>query len=1130
MPVGALLSALTLPNFCAIQILGSISQTASHQSRWADRCESTNRLNKYAKHFGFTLASASTVTIELVSSTDPYLFLMSGQGTSGTELAKNDDSGDAELGLQNSRITYAASAGTYTAEATTFGSGATGDFTITVSVASPTNAPPEFGSATYSFSVDEDEANGHTVGTVAATDSDGTVASYSLDDTSLFSISNTGVITVTATDDDGGTGTATVAITVDDVLPSEPRNVVLTPGHAQINVAWTEPDSNGGASIDGYRVRHRATTATAWRYSIIIAASPYTITSLSNGTAYNVEVQARNSLQPPEFGHWSDVETATPVASTLPAVAAPATPTKTAANSSSITVSWAAVTGAAKYRVRYKTGTDDWGEPVDVAAATQYNAVMLDASTTYRFEVSAYGDGTTRRPAWGAWSTELEASTSAAAAVNGCITSLGAISGTSTLQGAWTDECVSSNRRLGTKYARYFSFQLEAVADLTIELVSDEDPYLILMEGAGTSGTVRARNDDSGDDGLGHFNSRITYEAAAGTYTAEATPYRSATTGDFTITIKAVTAPGAPGNVRLARGDQQVVVTWDPPENDGGAPITGYRVRYRSETADEDNGPGRSRRDVVDPNTLWNFRPWQEPAASGNRTEIASTFEEATAFLFEIQARNAEVADTDRFGAWSQRRTNQRPAFALSPYRINVSEDAEQNGSVGVVSATDPEGDSVSYALAGTDIFQINQTTGQITAAIALSGRGGTTYTMTATASDGFNLPVGVEVLITVELGTPPAVTPPTVSFASDGVTVDTEFTLPRDGFRYRLVLYKHLTSTTREVVSDHSPDFGDDAYAFFIGDAPDSTEEYFVGLRACRAGTTDTTGCETEQISTRHSSMSVASVTVEGLDADAIAVGSSTTFNVRVANLAPSQAYRLTVESTDNANASLQICTETAGARGIDIARGRLGFSWELISAYACGNGTAQIQARLKVGGVEIAQSSLEPIITDLPPVPTGVRANGDSEAVALQISVKWEDVGEQYTYELRYGDECVPNPLTGDIIPALCDSTDTQWVSPLSTGDNHLTRSRSDDRYIDSAGLYQIQVRSVWSNIKSEWSKPVYARVTNNIPSISVAAMPFYGHQADNDYFYRLCTNTFPSGVDSAVWADEITNALQQ
>ena len=276
-------------------------------------------------------------------------------------------------------------------------------------------------------------------------------------------------------------------------------------------------------------MRHRPLLATSWNYSGILTALPYIITRLNNGTTYHVEVQARNRLQPPEFGHWSTMKTAIPVASTLTIVDAPAAPSTAGATSSSISISWSAVTGAAKYRVRYKTGSNDWSGPVDVAAATRYTATMLDASTTYRFEVGAYGNGTTHRADWGPWSTHLDASTNAAPVVSGCTTTLGAISGESSYEGSRTNECVSSNRP-ATRYARYYTFELVTAADLTIELVSSTDPYLYLMEGAGTSGTELAKNDDSRDDDLGYYNSRITYEAAAGTYTAEATSYGSTRT------------------------------------------------------------------------------------------------------------------------------------------------------------------------------------------------------------------------------------------------------------------------------------------------------------------------------------------------------------------------------------------------------------------------------------------------------------------------------------------------------------------------------------------------------------------------------------------------------------------------
>ena len=138
--------------------------------------------------------------------------------------------------------------------------------------------------------------------------------------------------------------------------------------------------------------------------------------------------------------------------------------------------------------------------------------------------------------------------------MSGCTTTLGSISGTSTLQGTWTDDCVSSNRP-GTRYARYFTFELATAAEVTIELVSVTDPYLYLMEGAGTSGTELAKNDDSRDSDLGRLNSRIVYDAVAGTYTAEATTYYSRRTGDFTLRINVAVSGKFTTGVTSAESD-----------------------------------------------------------------------------------------------------------------------------------------------------------------------------------------------------------------------------------------------------------------------------------------------------------------------------------------------------------------------------------------------------------------------------------------------------------------------------------------------------------------------------------------------------------------------------------------------
>ena len=87
--------------------------------------------------------------------------------------------------------------------------------------------------------------------------------------------------------------------------PSAPTAPTLTPGNASLGVSWTAPASNGSAITD-YDVRYRACTATPKT----CASSPTwgswtehthdgtgtTISGLTNGTAYQVQVQATNGV------------------------------------------------------------------------------------------------------------------------------------------------------------------------------------------------------------------------------------------------------------------------------------------------------------------------------------------------------------------------------------------------------------------------------------------------------------------------------------------------------------------------------------------------------------------------------------------------------------------------------------------------------------------------------------------------------------------------------------------------------------------------------------------------------------------------------------------------------------------
>ena len=106
-------------------------RTETLTGTWAADCASENRLGRYANFFSFTLEEATEVAIELTSDEDTYLYLLEGMGRDGMALHENDDIVPATD--TNSQIQETLTAGTYTIEATTWGSGVTGTFTLTVS-------------------------------------------------------------------------------------------------------------------------------------------------------------------------------------------------------------------------------------------------------------------------------------------------------------------------------------------------------------------------------------------------------------------------------------------------------------------------------------------------------------------------------------------------------------------------------------------------------------------------------------------------------------------------------------------------------------------------------------------------------------------------------------------------------------------------------------------------------------------------------------------------------------------------------------------------------------------------------------------------------------------------------------
>ena len=115
----------------------------------------------------------------------------------------------------------------------------------------------------------------------------------------------------------------------------------------------------------------------------------------------------------------------------------------------------------------------------------------------------------------------------------------GTVTGTGTTQtspttktlnksGSWSNSGGRSSTSSGNpKYA----FDVTSTGDVTIDLTSNVDTYLYLLN---SSGSVIATNDDGGQG----YNSRKTIRLSPGTYQAVAASYSSGKSGSFNLTVK----------------------------------------------------------------------------------------------------------------------------------------------------------------------------------------------------------------------------------------------------------------------------------------------------------------------------------------------------------------------------------------------------------------------------------------------------------------------------------------------------------------------------------------------------------------------------------------------------------------
>ncbi|MDQ2838125.1 MAG: fibronectin type III domain-containing protein [Actinomycetota bacterium] len=174
--------------------------------------------------------------------------------------------------------------------------------------------------------------------------------------------------------------------------PSAPKNLSTTAGDGSIDLTFDVPDNSGGAAISGYEVSSDG--GNSWATATTTGSGPFTTTvsGLTNGTSYALQVRADNSI-----GNGT-VATADP---TIPDVApaAPTDLTATANGAGSIDLSFTApVANDGSAITGYQESTDGGAHfaPLTVDdSATPITATVsgLTHGTTYAVQVRAVNAG-----------------------------------------------------------------------------------------------------------------------------------------------------------------------------------------------------------------------------------------------------------------------------------------------------------------------------------------------------------------------------------------------------------------------------------------------------------------------------------------------------------------------------------------------------------------------------------------------------------------------------------------------------------------------------------------------------------------------------------------------------------------
>ena len=527
-------------------------------------------------------------------------------------------------------------------------------------------------------------------------------------------------------------GTATQSFRVTVTLPPEPD---FSPGSYAVSIPETTSVGTTVVTVSatdpqGDAISYSTRSGNSGnRFAIGATSGAVTVArslNQSSETRYTLTIRATDT-----GGNYDSATVRITVTEVvLPSAPAPDGVTASSARPTSIFVNWTALANATKYRVEYRRrGASSWTISTGSATSPGHRVGGLTCSTAYEFRVTAYGNGINYTATWGTPAQPVPAR---------------------------TGPCNRPPAFAADTYS--FSVRDNAAAGQPVGAVSATDPDADPVAYSITAGNGDAKFTVNTETGAIAVAGDLDHDATASyNLTVQATDGNGGTdtaTVQLTVLDAGPNLAPAPTGLSVALADGEFAISWES--------LTGadnYAVQY--------NIPGLQDT-VLDlpftPNTSLTFRP------TGG-VHCGRSYE------FRMFAHGD---GTTYFAAWGRPSSrvaqetsacNRAPAFSPATYNFTVREDASIGASLGSVSATDPDEDTLSYSITGgnTDAkFAVNRNTGNVNVAAPLDYETTPSYTLTLQADDGRDGTdtATVQITVTDEVDLAPAPTGLSVTLA----------------------------------------------------------------------------------------------------------------------------------------------------------------------------------------------------------------------------------------------------------------------------------------------------------------------------------------------------------------------------